>query len=288
MNSPTVRYLKNNFDEIAILGCLVDLAFKPGFELNEENQAILSALRRSAEDFKYSSVEEIGIRLSNYNDSQIEGLVSNVKGIAHEMEFVKIENEDGDSIFASLYPETNHPGYDVQLFDKDTGEYWDVQLKASDDKSYVNQWIEQHPDGDIIVTDDLAEKMGIESSGIDNAEITTQVEDFVDKLIAHDNVETLASYFPMLNLASVAIVVWELWKRYKTHQLSYSRFKLLTGLAAGKKTIKIGALVALLSIPIIDVVVSAAMVAQLIFSTNELASGSLGKIQIATPRGIIK
>lgn len=287
MSNPTVKYLKNNFDETVILTCLVDLAFTPGFELSEENQAILSALRRSSEDFKYSSVEEIGGRLSTYNDGQIEGLVSNVKGIAHEMEFVKLENEDGDSIYASLYPDTNNPGYDVQLFDEDTGEHWAVQLKASDDKSYVNQWIEQHPGGEIIVTDELAGKMGLESSGVENKEVTTQVEDFVDKLINHDDVETLSSYFPALALASVAMVIFELWKRYKAGQLSYSRFKLLAGMAAGKKTIKIGALVALLSIPGVNVIVGAALVAQLIYSTTELASGHLDKIQISTPQGAI-
>lgn len=287
MRSPTVKYLKNNFDEAAILSCLADLAFTPGFEITEENQAILSALRRSAEDFKYSSVEEIGGRLSNYNDVQMQGLVSNVKGIAHEMEFVKLENEDGDSIYASLYPDTSHPGYDVQLFDENTGEQWVVQLKASDDKSYVNQWIEQHPDGEILVTNELAEQMGIEGSGIENSEVTTQVEDFVDKLINHDDVETLSSYFPMLTLASVAIVIWELWKRYKTGLLTYSRFKLLAGIAAGKKTIKIGALVALLSIPGVNVIVGAAMVAQLIYSTTELASGHLDKIQITTSHGLV-
>lgn len=280
MSKPAIKYLKNNFDEAAILACLADLAFTPGFELSEENQAILSALRRSAEDFKYSSVEEIGSRLCTYNDSQIEGLVSNVKGIAHEMEFIKLENEDGDSIYASLYPDTNHPGYDVQLFDEDTGEHWAVQLKASDDKSYVNQWIEQHPDGEIIVTKELAEEMGLESSGIENEELTAQVEDFVEKLINHKDIETLSSYFPMLALASAAMVIWELWKRYKAGHLSYSRFKLLAGLAAGKKAIKVGALVALLSIPGVNVVVGAAMVAQLVYSSTELASGRLDKIQI--------
>ncbi len=283
MSSPTVRYLKNNFDEAEILSCLTALAFAPGFEISEENQAILSALRRSADDFKYSSIEEISDRLGNYNDDQIQGLVSNVKGIAHEMEFVKIENEDGDSIFASLYPDTNHPGYDVQLFDESTGEHWPVQLKASDDKSYVNQWIEQHPDGEIIVTDELAEKMGIDGSGVENSQVTAQVEDFVDKLINYDDVETLASYFPMLSLASVSIVIWELWRRYKTGLLSYSRFKFLAGMAAGKKTIKIGVLIALLSIPVVNIIVGAAMVAQLIYSTTELASGQLDKIQLTTP-----
>jgi len=280
MNAPAVRYLKKNFDEIAILSCLTDLAFSPGFELTEKNQAILSALRRSSEEFKFSSVEEIGDRLSHYNDNQIEGLISNVKGIAHEMEFVKIENEDGDSIYASLYPDTNNPGYDVQLFDEETGEYWAVQLKATDDKSYVNKWIDEHPDGEIMVTDELAEEMGIEGTGFENSQITAQVEEFVDKLISHDDIETLSPYFPMLALASVANIIWELWKRYKTGQLSYSRFKLLAGIAAGEKTIKIAVLVALLNMPGVNVVVGAAMVAKIIYSTTELASGHLDKIKI--------
>jgi len=280
MSRTIIHYLKNNFDEAAILACLADLAFTPGFELNEENQSILSALRRSSEEFKYSSIEEINHHLSDYNDSQISGLVSNIKGIAHEMAFVKLENEDGDSIYASLYPDTNHPGFDVQLFDKDTGEQWDVQLKATDNTTYVNQWIEQHPGGEILVTEELADKMGLEGSGIENTEITTQVEEFVDKLIAHDNINSIASYFPMLALASVSMIIWELWKRYKAGEISYSRFKLLTGIAAGKKTIKMAVLVALLSIPGINIVVGAAMVAQIIYSTNELASGYLDKMKI--------
>ncbi len=45
---------------------------------------------------------------------------------------------------------------------------------------HPTQWIEQHPDGEIVVTEELADKMGIESSGIENAQVTTQVEDFVD------------------------------------------------------------------------------------------------------------
>jgi len=280
MSRTIIHYLKNNFDEAAILACLADLAFTPGFELNEENQSILSALRRSSEEFKYSSIEEINHHLSDYNDSQISGLVSNIKGIAHEMAFVKLENENGDSIYASLYPDTNHPGFDVQLFDKDTGEQWDVQLKATDNTTYVNQWIEQHPGGEILVTEELADKMGLEGSGIENTEITTQVEEFVDKLIAHDNINSIASYFPMLALASVSMIIWELWKRYKAGEISYSRFKLLTGIAAGKKTIKMAVLVALLSIPGINIVVGAAMVAQIIYSTNELASGYLDKMKI--------
>ena len=283
MNAPTVRYLKNNFDAVAILSCLVDLSFKSGFELNEENQAILAALRRSSEDFKYASVEEIGNRLSGYDDAQIAGLVSNVKGKAHEMQFVNMENEDGDSIYASLYPAPNHPDFDVQLIDTDTGESWDVQLKASDDTSYVEKWIEENPDGEIMVTEELAEEMDLGGSGVENAPMTAQVEKFVDKLIEHDDVQTLSSYFPMLVPASVAIVIWELWQRYQQGELPYKDFKVLAVMVAGKKTIKIGALLILLSIPAVNVVVGAALVAQIIYSTTELASGYLDTKKLAKP-----
>ena len=138
MSGPTVRYLKNNLDEAAILSCLETLKDKSGFELNEENQAILAALRRSSEDFKYASVEEIGDRLSGYDDAQIAGLISNVKGIAHEMQFVSMEYEDGDSIYASLSRDPNHPDFDVQLIDTDTGALWDPQLKTTDDAASKN------------------------------------------------------------------------------------------------------------------------------------------------------
>ena len=281
MTSPVLRYLKKNFDEIAILACLADVAFSDSFEMTEDNQTILSALRRSSEEFKYSSVEEIGGRLASYSDSQIEGLVSNVKGIAHEMEFVKIENEDGDSIYASLYSDTSHPGYDVQLFDEETGAYWDVQLKATDSESYVNQWIEQHPNGEIIVTEELSLKMNLDSSGIENSELTTQVESFVDKLIDHTNPASLASYFPMLALASVAMIIWELWRRYKNGEITYRRFKILAGLSAGKKVVKFGVIMGLLSVPGVNVVVGAALVAKLIYTSSELSSGQLDKIDLS-------
>jgi hypothetical protein len=279
MNSSMVRYLNKNFDEISILTCLADVTFAGSTALDEQGQTILSALRRSSEEFKFSSVEEIGARLATYNDDQIQGLVSNVKGIAHEMEFVKIENADGDSIYANLYSDTNHPGYDVQLYDESTGEYWDVQLKATDSQSYVTQWIDQHPDGEIIVTEELAVGLNIESSGVQNSELTAKVSDFVDGLIDHNDVSTLSNYFPMLTFASVAIIIWELWQRYQSGEISYLRFKLLAGLSAGKKVVKFGAIMGLLSVPGINVIVGAALVAKLIYSAAELSTGQLDKIR---------
>lgn len=272
MTHTGIKFLKKHIDEMAIFTCMANIAFTPGFEINQDDQLILAALRRSSEEFKFLNVQDIGNTLSRYNSDQINGLVSNVKGIAHEMEYVRIENDDGDAITATLYTDTNHPGYDVQLYDEDSGESWDVQLKATDSSSYVNQWIEQHPEGDILVTDELAKKLDLESSSISNNEITVKVEDFVEKLIHHNDAVSLAHYFPALTLMSVSVVIWELWKRYQSDHISYSKFKRLAGLAAGKKTLKIGALVILLSIPGVNVAVGAALIAHFIYSSSEWIS----------------
>lgn len=280
MKIPTIKYLKKNFDEIAILTCLGDLAFKSNFEVTEENQMILSALKRSSEEFHNFSIDEISDKLSDFSPEQIEGLVSNIKGITHEMEFVKLENEDGDSVYANMYQDTNHPGFDVELFDEDTGEYWDVQLKATDSTFYVNEWIENHPEGEILVTNELATKMDLDSSGIENDEITVKVEDFVEKLISSNDASPLASYFPVLTITSISIIVWELWKRYQDGEISYSEFKLLSGITIGQKTIKLGILITLLSIPGVNVVVGATMVAQLIYSSREFMANNLETVYV--------
>jgi hypothetical protein len=278
MQSPTIRYLNRNFDDFAILTFLAHLAFDPTFEITEENQAILSALRRSSEQFKYADINEIRSILNEYSEDQLHGLVSNVKGIAHEMEFVHIENSDGDGIYASLYPDTNHASYDIQLFDKTSGHHWPVQLKATDSASYVDQWQEQHPEGHILVTDELADELGLESSGMENGELTADTEEFVDKLIEFDDEGSLSELFPALTVASSALVILELWQRYQSGQISYSKFKTLALLSAGKKGIKIGALIAVMSIPGVNVAVGALMLAQLIHSTTTFAAGRLDKL----------
>ena len=201
MPQAAIRYLNKNFDEAAIMACLADMAFEPGFQIGAENQSIVAALRRASEEFRYASIDEMSSLLADYSDSQIAGLVSNIKGIAFEMEFVQLENEDGDGVFANLYPDTNNPGFDVQIFDEATGESWPLQLKATNDVGYVNDWIEDHPDREIQVTDEIAEKLGLDPTGIDNEGLTARTQDVVDQIVAFGDESSLASYFPALSAA---------------------------------------------------------------------------------------
>ena len=165
------NYVRNNFDEGAILSSLISIAAKGGERsLTSDESIVLAALRRSAKKFEDASVEEIGEILNSYDDNQIPGLVNNVKGILFELEYVEIENSDGDSIFAYQFEQTNYPTYDVQLIDEQTGGIEEIQLKATSSASYVKNWMDEHGEN-IVVTDEVAEELGLDVVGINNEEL---------------------------------------------------------------------------------------------------------------------
>lgn len=270
------RFIKNNIDEIMILGVIHNITSNQIFSLQPKEQVIIDAIKRSDNDLTNASLNEISEKISTYDDSQIPYLVSNIKGIVHEIEFVEFENEDGDSIFASMYNDTNHPGYDVKLFDKNNGDNWEVQLKATNNQSYVQDWIDSHPDGEIIVTNEIAHQMDLPSTGISNQDLTVNVTDFVDKLIEYQNNVKIWDYFPLLLPISVGFVIYELWKRYENKEISKKEFQFLTIKATGIKASKFVLLFILLSIPIVNLVTGVALIAMLITDLRDTGRNLLG------------
>jgi len=265
-----LHYLRKNFDTAAIVATLAAVALSDGAtELSEGDHAILAVLRRSNSALESAPLSEIQDYLRGLDSEQVPGLVSNVKGILHEMEFVRVENEDGDSVYASFFDATNHPNTDIQLIDRSTGESWEAQLKATDDATYVRDWIEGHPGGEILVTDELAHRMDLPTSGQSNEEITTDVENFVDKMISADDADDFWDYFPALSAASIGLVVWELWRRHQRGEIDWETFKVLAARATGLKLAKIGIIGLLLSIPIVGQVTGAVLVAKLLLSAKE-------------------
>lgn len=268
-------YISKRFDEAAILATLGKLAFTSDPELLEQDYAVLAALRRSSPEWDLS-VSDTAERLASYGDSQIGGLVNNVKGILHEMEFQRLENEDGDSVVAALFPDTNHRTVDVQLLDEKTGGAWEVQLKATDDMSAIGAWIDSNPNTEVIVTEELSERMGLPSSGLSNEDLTMRVEDFVDRMveIGDDAEDTLWNYFPPLVAASAGIIVFELWRRYRSGRITFEEFKALSFKTLGLKAAKYGATFAALAVPGLNVVVGAYLLGSLIFAVNGLVDRS--------------
>ena len=268
INKNLIHYIRSNFDEVAIITCLASINRSNNVELSEQDLAVLSALHRTNPALSNASTDEIRSYLQNLDDNQITGLVSNVKGVLHEMEFIRLENEDGDSVYASIFQSVNHPDTDVMLIDRDTGDSWETQLKATDDTSYVQDWIDNHPDGEILVTDEIANKMDLQSSGFSNEEITADVNDFVDKMIDSEQLTKIIDYFPELSIISIAIIVQELWERYQRNEINFTEFKELVAIATGLKIAKVGLLIFLLSIPIVGQLTAALMIASFLINAK--------------------
>lgn len=267
----SLKYLKCNFDEVLILGVFVRFTLNKFItNLNYEDNAVLSALRRSNNSLANASYEEIHNYLSNLDDDQIIGLISNVKGILHEMEFVEIENSDGDSIYASIFPYTNHKDTDIELIDKSNGETWEIQLKCTDSTSYVQDWIDGHPDGEILVSQEIAEKMDLPSSGISNSDITVKVEKFVDEIIENDEIDFFPDHIPVLSIATTAKATFELWRRNRNGEISNQEFYKQVARITGLKISKIVAISFLLSLPVIGQITGAALIANLLIKYRNL------------------
>jgi len=263
----TVRYIRTNLDEALIIGSLGKLAFANAGSLSETDQAVLSAMRRSTISLHDASPEQVGDYLRGLDTDAMPGIVSNTKGILHEMQYVAIENDDGDTVYASIFDATNHPGTDVQFIDTATGETWEAQLKATDSAAYANEWVDAHPGGEILVTNELAERTGLDSSGLSNHELTDNVEGFVDKMIEGD--ETIWDHFPVITTLTLANILWALWQRYQEGAIDWEQFKSLAARASGIKVAKIAMLSALLAIPVIGQAAGALLIAKFLLGARE-------------------
>ncbi len=272
--SANIRYIvQKTADELALLTVFAKVSFENSQYFSDEEFAVLAALRRTTPDLTYASPEEIGDYLRTMDADSMVGVVNNTKGVLHEMEFVAVENDDGDTVYASLFDDPHHPDFDVQLSDSDSGEVWNAQLKTTDSSDYVNDWLDEHPDGDILVNTEMAEKLGIASSGFSNEELTLRTEDFLDKALAADD-SSIWDYVPLLSVASISWVVWGLWQRYQQHEITLMQFKQYAAQATGLKVAKITTLVLLLSIPVVNVLTGAALVTHILCQVRDMASAT--------------
>ncbi|WP_197465454.1 hypothetical protein, partial [Erythrobacter sp. HI0063] len=116
LNAMKVREVKVPLVDAAILAVASKLSLQGTVSLNEVDEAVLAALRR-AHPAAGDTEEELGRWLAEMDEAQLSGVVSNTKGVLHEMRFVALENSDGDTIFAAQFEAINHPGYDVVFSD---------------------------------------------------------------------------------------------------------------------------------------------------------------------------
>ncbi|MCK0179685.1 hypothetical protein MWU50_10310 [Flavobacteriaceae bacterium S0862] len=270
-----LKYIKKNLDKTLVLGAIAKIVFNNGGNLNENEELVLQALKRAVPDLQEKNLDEIQEYLQGFNEDQLVGLANNVKGVLHEIQFVKIENEDGDEITAALFTDTNHPDTDVILTNESSGETITLQLKATDSDSYVNNWISNHEDGDILVTEEIAEKMGLESTEISNEGLTADVSEFCNKLINLDDNDSLWDYMPELPAISIAIAGYYLFSEYNKGKISFSTFKIKFIKLTGIKVAKFTFIAVLMMIPVINVVIGASLLFSFLYNTGSFLNKNI-------------
>jgi len=268
INKEFISYFQNNVEEIAILSAFAKLQYEKFDSLSSIDETVIDAIQRSTDELSNANIDEIADYLNGMNEGAIEGFISNVKGILHEIKFTELENLDGDNITAMLFENTNHPSTDVNLLNILTGEETEIQLKATDSIDYVNEYLEENEDEVIKVTEELAEKYNLESSGISNAEITEQVEETVDSISKTG--KSMWNYFPTITMLSISILIYLLWRKKRKNEITKKEFYHKSLKLSGLKISKVVVITFLLSIPGINYITSIVLITRQIYFVNKM------------------
>jgi DNA-binding NarL/FixJ family response regulator len=155
--------------------------------------SVFDAVRRGYNELELASNDEILDYFADVNPDAMSGHISNIKGIVFEQEVVTTLNEQG--IDAMLFEATNHPVSDIALM-SDGDIAAEVQLKATDSVSYINETLAENPEIPIIVTSEVADSFDrtmVIDSGVDNVVLDDAVSEVLSGEIVSHVGESVAS-----------------------------------------------------------------------------------------------
>ena len=172
-------------------------------EFNENELLVLEALRGSNNDLNSSSIEELGEYIREKDPSELNGLISSIKGKYHELLFQKNENEDGDEFVVELFEDYNHPAADIKLINTLTKESTPYQLKTTDYLSYIKEHNGKYPDIRLFVNEEMAKlDPTYQSTDILNSEVTNTVKHTLTEKITEEPLD-----FGVASSMSVAAMI---------------------------------------------------------------------------------
>lgn len=140
-----------------------------------EREEVFDAVRRGYTDLNTASEEDILEHFHNASDVEMQGHISNVKGILFEQEVQEKFTNNG--IDSEIFEMTNHPDSDIQIL-SDNEVLQELQLKATNSSSYINETLANNPDIQIVATSEVANEMATEeviNSEISNAALEEAV-----------------------------------------------------------------------------------------------------------------
>lgn len=201
--------------------------------LGLESDLVLDALRRSTGKLENATLEELSVYIRNLSPEQLKGVVSNTKGIYHELLFVDMHNATGSPFSAQVMEATNFPGADVQFILEDEV-VREVQLKAVNSPSLVYEHLERYPDIEILVTEETAAVLdGIDSSGLSNAVISRDVSERMSQLQGEGFFDEMSDGLLTSVFVTSGFIVWNAFIRRDAKAFDLKPYLANAGIAVG-------------------------------------------------------
>ena len=281
------EFVQKNIDELAVISVISKLR---GGEklLTEEDNVILEAMIRSSNKITdLDSAIEFAKTTAAKGADSLMGAANNIKGIAHELIYVKTENEDGDTVFAFMPEDTNNPQFDVLTINTATGEQQWEQLKTTLNEEHIYNWIEKYPgsEGSLKVNVEMAEKLGLPSTEIVDKELSVSVNNLLDKLIEMDESQLTNIFETSVPLTIIAssFAVYGLFKKYKKNEITKKKFIFLSSKITGLKAAKILMLLSLLALPVVGQIVGVYLISKLMLAAIGILEVKKEKLLLPAP-----
>ena len=279
----------DNIDVMMIMGVMNNIRNNQVLSSPEEFMVLEALIRSTNKVTDLPSAINYVKEMSEKGQESLLGMSNNLKGILHEIQYVYDENNDGDQIFAIQAESTNQPGVDVYLFDSETGNGEWVQLKTTMNIQHITDWLEKNPglNESIIVNEEMAQKLGLQSSGMKDVDLTFRTEDVVNKIIEHESTlnEIISASVP-LSVISVALIIYQLNKKYKSNEITKDQFISMSAKMSGLKVSKIVLILSLLAVPILGQIVAVALISQLILGAAGIFKVTKEKLYLPNPNKV--
>jgi len=190
---------------------------------------IKTAFHAQYPEIHKSFVDEV--RELHGNPEQLQGLINGVKGKVFEEHYVHYLNQTlPTGLHADLAQHANNPGWDISITDSHGHVQDMLQLKATDNLSYIKHALELHPNIDVVVPhDSFAHFSGLHDFAnhiIDaHGDTLTHLTDTTTSAVDHAASAVDLLDHPAFHLPGIAILFacGQNYYRYRTGKISSAK-----------------------------------------------------------------
>jgi hypothetical protein len=194
-------------------------------------QMFLKSIRELYPDLRTASIPEIADHFAAYNEEQMTGVTSQIKGTLHEHMVSAAENSDGDAWISKMFDSPYHPSTDLLYTNTDTGETFELSLKATDSSSYIEQALARYPHDPIAVTNEVSEKFSddprVSASGVSLEHLNEVTKENFDELLQQQPSMELRVVEGVLvgSAITATIALWPYFAAWKRDRISEEQFR---------------------------------------------------------------